>query len=159
MTKEKSFVIPFVEDSMKRQIQATILAGHLLRTLLIAAPFILEYFGGAKMGVHRYLLYIRYNYPDSLLQWPGPGAWILLGLACAGCWLTVRLVKILSAYPGIKTTYFAEGILLFILVLLIVGSDFFRAYKAYPFFAAAFGTAWIVQIAETWLALRFSRIR
>lgn len=159
MTKEKSFVIPFVEDTMKRQIQATILTGHLLKVLLVAAPFILEYFGGAKMGVHRYLLFIRYNYPDSLLQWPGPGAWILLGLACAGFWLTLKLVKIFSAYPGIKTAYFVEGILLLGLVFLISGSDFFRTYKSYPFFAVALGSAWIVHIAEAWLALRLSRIR
>lgn len=143
---------------MKRQIQATILTSHLLKILLVAAPFILEYSGGAKMGVHRYLLFIRYNYPDSLLQWPGPGAWILLGLAFAGCWLTLKLVKKLSAYPGIKTAYFVEGILLLGLVFFIVGSDFFRAYKAYPFFAVALGSAWILHIVEAWLTLRFSRI-
>ncbi|HMM20703.1 MAG TPA: hypothetical protein PKA10_08170 [Selenomonadales bacterium] len=144
---------------MKRQIQATILTGHLLKILLMAAPFILEYFGGAKMGVHRYLLYIRYNYPDSLLQLPGPGAWLLLGLTCAGCLVTAKMIKTFPSSPGVKAAYFAEGALLLGLVAGFIGYDLFRTYKAYPFFAVALGSAGIVHIAETWLTIRLSRIR
>lgn len=137
---------------MTKQTMAAVLTGHFLKLLLGTAPVILEYFGGAKMGVHRYLLFIRHQYPDSLFLWPAPGAWILLGLAFAGCLVTWKLRNSAAGSRRLSAIHIVEDTALLTLVLAATGTDWLRVYKAYPFFVLALGSISLVHGAEKLLA-------